>query len=147
MDTMDTKEELDNLRKEIRTVLDPLEKRAHELNRLIEEEFIEQQKAQFKQIEGKLFYGDKDSWSGFKDTIMLIKVISCDDWSTYNSCKILKFELTFSKGKFYSISIAEDTNRVSNFDTHYTELTPELFMTISKLANTEILNSLSNFKL
>ena len=142
---METKAELENIRKEIRQVLEPLQKKERELEKIAEQEYIEKQKSHFKQFEGKIYYGDKTTWSGFQDTIYLIKPIDCFDWTEYNSCRIIKFEMRFDKGKFRSLHIGEDTNRISNFETHYKELTDELFEKVKELANTELLNSLLNF--
>ncbi len=142
---MDTKSELDKVRQEIKIVLEPLEKREKELEAICEQEFIEKQKEIFKNIEGKLYYGDKNTWSGFKDVIFLVKVLNCDNWSEYNSCNILQFEIRFEKEIFSSLFIRRTIQRVDTFKTHFKELTPELFENIKQLSNKSLDNALSNF--
>jgi len=140
---MDAREELNKIEKEIKTILEPLEKRERELKNILNEEYIKERQEEFKLIDGKLYYGDKDTHSGFKSHIFLIKILNCNDWSLYNSCQILKFEISYLDGKIYSFRIYKEMSRVDIIKTHYIELTDELFEKVKIITNTELDNMLS----
>jgi len=142
---MDARTELKQVQEEWNKHYVPLSKRERELRDIIEQEDIEKQKEIFKAIEGKLYYGDKTTWSGYQNTIYLVKATTCEDWTQYNSCNIIQLRIELIKGKLSSLHLAENTSRVDCFKTHYKPLTAELFNEVKEFLNTEILKSLNHF--
>lgn len=141
----ETFKELKKLQAEMQTLLSPFEKQERELRNKLEQEEIGEQQRVFKLIEGKLFYGDKNTWNGYSDCLILIKPIDCSDWSPYNSCNVVEFKIRLEKGKFSSLSISETQSRVDLFKTHYKELTAELFEQVKEFANNGLEQSLNHF--
>ena len=142
---MDARTELKQVQEEWNKHYIPLQKRERELRDIIDKEYIEKQKEFFKTIEGKLYYGDKTTWSGHQNTIYLVKPISCEDWTEYNSCNIIQLRIELVKGEMSSIHITKTTSRVDCFETHYKPLVNELFEKVKDFLNTEIIKSLNNF--
>ncbi len=106
---MNSNDELKALKQQIQIILEPLEKKEKELRRIIAEEDEATQKAIFSIMEGKLFYGNKDTWSGYENTIYLIKPVSCDDWSPYNCCNVIKIAINCSKEKKLTVYLLKMT--------------------------------------
>jgi len=137
-------EELDALRKEIGELLAPYEKREKELRTLVEQEDIDRQKAIFKKYEGKVYYTTIAPFNG--TGIRLIKAISCNDWSAYNSCVVFAVTIEYdSNGKCCNIWMKKDTHRVDSFE-KYQEVSEEIYEKFKLTAETELANALSIFK-
>lgn len=140
-------DELKRLEREREALCAPLIKREQEIR---EEMSVENEKNRRKIYadiaDGKIFYGDVNTWSGFSDTIYLIKPISCEDWSMYNSCNSFKMTIRFLKnGDMKSILVEKDKERVSHFETHYKQLTQEKLEIIFNTLDESIKKVLSNF--
>lgn len=145
---MNPKEELDKLEKEMDEFLSPRNERRRELNKIIEQQYDEVRQKEYNDtIAGRFFFGDDSTWSGYKNTIFLIKPISCTDWATYNSCNVLSIEIRLNEKskQLNAIIIKETTQRVDMFKTHYKELTPEMFEQITGLVNKELRDAFFNF--
>ena len=115
----------------------------------------EKQKAFFVTIEGKLFYHESFNtpYSGIKRQIELVKPISCQDFSQYNSCNILSIKISFGDNlKVFSFSVTKDTHRVDSFiqndrKENFKLLTQEQFDEAIKLASDEMEKAFSLFNL
>lgn len=140
-------DELRRLEREREALCAPLIKREQEIKEEISVENEKNRKEIYANTaDGKIFYGDVNTWSGFADTIYLIKPISCDDWSMYNVCNSIKLTIRFLKnGDIKSLLIEKDKERVSHFTTHYKQLTQEKFEIIFNTLDESIKKVLSNF--
>lgn len=146
---MNAREELDKLENELDEFCGPREKRVRELRAILDKEFIEEQQKFYNDtVAGRLFYSNKEIWSGFENSIYVVKPVNCEDWSHYNSCNILQMEIRFSKGmkKFEKFSLTMTTSRVDCFKTHYKELPPEMLEQFKEMVDKEVINSFLNFK-
>lgn len=145
------RQELDEVRQELKSITEPLVNRERELRKELEDESIALQKELFKNtMEGKLFYSESTSlpYSGLKCQITLLKPIACYDFSMYNSCDVLSLKIGFGNDeKVFSFSITKDTQRVDGFGTHYQLLTQEVFDKIKTLADAEIFLAFKNFNI
>lgn len=146
---MNTKEELEKLESEIEDILKPLEIKRRELRKLVDSEYIAKREKEFEPIRGKLFYSDKSTWSGYSESIYLVKVLDCTDWSPYNCCNSMVCHIKLDRftGKAHTISIGTDRIRVDMFKTHYKELTPELFQQTQEFASSALNDMLMFFSL
>lgn len=139
------RQELEEVEKEIENILSPLYKLQRKLRDELNEEFKNSKMEHYARVaEGKIFYGNHSTWSGFNDVTFLIKPISCEDWSSYNMCNVVRLEIR-KNNKGTTISFIEDTERVDSFETHYKQLTPDIASDISTLLSKEIGEILSNF--
>ncbi len=114
----------------------------------VEEEFKQKQIDYYKQnVEGKLFYGDGQTWNGYEGSLRLIKPTTCTDFGYYNSCNVIEFEITYpSKGEFI-FKLHKRTFRVDSFNTHYKELTEELLNKVINKAGSDIKQVFDLFKI
>lgn len=112
---------------EIDKEMDLLRTEARAIEKIENSDFIEKQKKYYEDnVAGKVFYGDGTTWHGYEKTIKLYKPIRCEDWSAYNSCVCLKFEIQMdANGNLQKLHSTFDTFRVDSFVTHLTILTLE----------------------
>lgn len=121
---------------EIQAQIDILRAEARVISDRDNDAFIAKQKKYYEDnIAGKIFYGDSSTWGGYYGLLFIYKPISCDDWSAYNSCKVLKFEIQFNKAdnSIYQVTNKVDTFRVDSFVTHLTIMTPEIMAKIKNM--------------
>lgn len=142
--------EREEIEKKIKELTEPLEKRLRELRDKENADYEAKQKKFYKEnIEGRIFYGDKTTWPGWADHIVLIKPTGCEDWGPYNVCHAMEMMTYPNKniktGNYSGIRIESRTVRVDNFATHFKELTPEILEGIKKKTTEELDKSLSIF--
>ena len=115
-----SKQELDKELKELQAEMAIRRDKANQEYQEIKKQYY------INNIEGNLFIGDKTTWSGYDDSMQLIKPISSDDWY---SCKCHIIKVFFAKDmtvKDVRHSIYEN-HRIDMFDTHAKKCTPELY--------------------
>lgn len=147
MEKESKEDELRKLEREREALCAHLIKREREIREEISVENEKNRRKIYADIaEGKIFYGDVNTWYGFVDTIYLIKPINCEDWSMYNVCNSIKMTIRFLKnGDMKSILVEKDKERVSHFETHYKQLTQEKLEIIFNTLDESIKKVLSNF--
>ncbi|MEK6883410.1 MAG: hypothetical protein AABY22_27530, partial [Nanoarchaeota archaeon] len=96
----------------------------------------------FKLYEVKIYYDDRKPYLG--NIICILKVFSCDDWSLYNSCKVVEIEITYTNNIFNTIRFQYSTCRVDSIS-EMKPINQELFESFRRTAEIELQNSLNIF--
>lgn len=123
-------ESYNDLMKELELVSAPIKEKIQALIKKDAEEQIKNKKEQFELIKDKVFYGDKQTWNGFKDLVILVKPISCTDWGMYNCCKVVMFKMVFEKNEL-KVFCNQDSIRVDQFKTHYIPINKEILQNVN----------------
>jgi len=153
--------EIEEIEKQIKDFVTPLNLKLKELRDKEDAEYKAKKEADFKSnIGGKIFYGNKDTWSGYEDSIYLIKPDNCINWERYDSCDGWELKISYTSSilarydknhkhyaerKFENLSIKREQFRIDLFKTHYKELTPEMYSEICNILNNEIILGLDMF--
>lgn len=138
--------ELQDIEKQIET----LRKREREIRNEQEKVYQEQRAKEWELYKDKLFCHIGNGY-GKQKHITIMKTISCENFSQYDSCKILSLHFMYDEDKFVSFTCKKDTYRNDSLilkengpklgNQYANEITVEEVLAYQKQAIEEIINS------
>jgi hypothetical protein len=142
---MTQKDELDDITRQI----NELQIRKTVIQNEIDKVVIDKRKEEFETIRGKIFWFRTNGFNT-RNHLEIIKVVDCYEWFKYNSCEVIKFNVTYDGDIIKSITHGKDSSRVDHLvDAHITGfnvMTEDKLVEIINSVNDGILNLLNTFK-